>query len=46
MSELINNFLGVYSKQFIIRSATLIEFVFCVFLLTLPFQKKTTLVLD
>ncbi|MEK3669821.1 MULTISPECIES: ATP-binding protein [unclassified Paenibacillus] len=40
MSELINNFLGVYSKQFIIRSATLIEFVFCVFLLTLPFQKK------
>jgi hypothetical protein len=40
MSGILYDVLGDYSKQFIIRSASLIEFVFCVFLLTLPFQKK------
>ncbi|SDF17096.1 GHKL domain-containing protein [Fontibacillus panacisegetis] len=40
MSGIIYDLLGDYSKQFIIRSASLVEFIFCVFLLTLPFQKK------
>ncbi|OMF95308.1 hypothetical protein BK144_07255 [Paenibacillus sp. FSL R7-0273] len=40
MSGIIDNLLGIYSKQFTIRSAISVEFFFCVFLLTLPFQKR------
>ncbi|MDR6724508.1 hypothetical protein J2W91_002976 [Paenibacillus amylolyticus] len=40
MNSMISDFLDVYSKQIIIRSASLIEFVFCIFILTLPYQKS------
>lgn len=40
MIGVIYDLLGIYAKQFTIRSASLIELTFCVFLLTLPFQKR------
>lgn len=41
MSGIMHELLGGYYKQFIIRSASMIEFVFCVFLLTRPFHKRS-----